>query len=161
MTCNGKTVLFVAMLIACLAPFGCTSESVQATMNKSTKLPQVSGAWVGQIKLCKVYDAAGVEYDAAEFLVQSGPFPPGDLNRYDLVPLLCVQDGVSMRVMNPSKLPLGRTLEIQGKTIAQCPVDGPRQKRDFGGSNPVSRRPDSGTFDEFVLRVSAEPKVLD
>jgi hypothetical protein len=160
-----KSVSAYALSLLCLAAtaIGCSWGAEDWERWAAGEVPNVRGTWIGRIQRVEVHSRNGTTYDAAELHIESGPSVPVDYPSHvekfpgnGRWPLL-VRNGraVYSQTIDPATLPIGRRVEIKGKMLLY-PVG-------CDGVFPVTRygKEKGDVFEEDILDVSEEPKVLD
>ena|SRR5438132_7920449 len=131
--------------------------------SESPYIPHAKGTWIGRIEAVELYDSEGGIYHGAILRVEQGAMEPGSPAPESLgggkAPLLTEYFRSNYRMIEASKLPIGKRVELTG-TMMGFWATAPYRASPYGDIS-VGRKPNSDkSYAEHIIIVKGKPKVL-
>jgi hypothetical protein len=131
-------------------------------LDTDAEIENVKGSWRGRLVPIRLVDAHGRAYQGAALEVEEGPSLPTPVSATQgggQRPLL-VTNTLPQRSLEPSTLPMGRKVEVQGIMCINTAL--PPRPQEVQGLMLLSRSNPDGDGDqlEHVIMVTHHPKAL-
>jgi hypothetical protein len=155
-----QRLCYVTVLCTVLS-LGCRLRSPPAPDEQ--KIPHSEGWWSGRIEAIKMYDVEGGSYDAAVLRINGGPQLPHqvpDALGGGRAPILCEYIESNYRVVPASRLPVGKSVEVEGLMVVHFAIApyraSPWGDIDLGRHQRTERK----AWHEHIIIIKGKPKVL-